>query len=353
MSVNKYHPISIGYITVFIVALTMQLCANAMIPAASTITGPAIECVTPFFRQHTQLKDHTIFYFQGYYYLAAIQIYLSATQERKEHDFAYARTRDFCTWEDLGSVLSRGEDGEPDESAIWAPHVIEENGSYYMFYTGVNRNVAQSIMLAVSKNPADPKSWQKMGVVFRPNHTNMVYAGAHKWSDNRDPMILKQQGQYYLYYTGKDTSGGVVGVATSASITGTWQDWGAVVQTSLKSMPESPFVLENGGVYYMMYNDTGGNGPTWSWAVSPLGPWQPEHNETIGWAHDFVRIPNSSSWLVSYVQGDGESIHVTPLTWVNNNYPLRIPRIGSRTYLPALAFKIRNDPPNDVIKLIP
>lgn len=319
-------------------------------PAVTQITP---RCATPFAREHTKLKDHSIFQHANYLYLASIEVRAPASpQEHTEHDFAYARTSDFCTWEDLGNILGVGLPGEPDESAIWAPHVIEENGLYYMFYTGVNRNVAQSIMLAVSDDPANPASWVKKGVVFRPNHTNMIYHGAHKWSDARDPMVLKQKDQYYLYYTGKDTSGGVVGVAIANQLTGPWRDWGAVAAASPKAMAESPYVIEKDGVYYLMFNDAGGNGPTWSWAVSPLGPWQNEGKELIGWAHDFFRSANSQ-WWVSYVMGNGEAIRVQPLNWFDRGYPLRAPLIGHRIYLPIAAHELRNETPNSVIKLLP
>lgn len=128
-----------------------------------------------------------------------------------------------------------------------------------MFYTGVNHAIAQSIMLATSTNPADPHSWVKHGVVFRPNHTGMVYGGADVWSDARDPMVIRHNNTYFLYYTGRDVTGGIVGVAMADSLMGPWRDLGAVLRTSAAVLPESPFVLAYDGVFYLYYNAAGGD----------------------------------------------------------------------------------------------
>ncbi len=122
-------------------------------------------CFNPLKLEHTRLKDHTLFFYDNFYYIASIHLPRSEGQFKDRH-FVYARTRDFCTWEDLGIILEPGPKGAPDEGGIWAPYVIREGDTFFMFYTGFNRNVAQSIMLATSTNPADPKSWMRRGLVF-------------------------------------------------------------------------------------------------------------------------------------------------------------------------------------------
>ena len=202
-----------------------------------------------------------------------------------------------------------------------------------MFYTGVNRNIAQSIMLAISTSPADPQSWIKQGVVFRPQHAGMVYAGPESWSDARDPMMLRYNGRYYMYYTGRDLSGGIVGVAVADQLMGPWRDLGAVLGTSSSTMPESPFVVPYEGHFYLYYNDSGpdGAGAAWRRSSTPFGPWQPTGKEPLGWAHDFYL--SGHGWYASYVIGNGVAIGVTPLRWDTTVWPPS-PRIGWRTLLP-------------------
>ncbi|NJO83844.1 MAG: family 43 glycosylhydrolase [Blastochloris sp.] len=273
--------------------------------------------------------------FDGWYYLVAIRIDLPAVDDRGELTFAYARTRDFCTWEELAAPLRHGAPGDADESYIWAPHVVLVGETFYMYYTGVNRNIAQSIMLATSTNPADPQSWTKQGVVFRPQHPDAVYPGPTHWADCRDPMVLAYNGRYYLYYTGVNRHGPIIGVAVADAPTGPWRDLGAVYQSAAGAVPESPYVIEQAGVYYLFYNEggTAGSGPQWRWSVSPFGPWQPAVRVGVGWAHDFYQ--HDGAWLVAYLVGNGAAIYAEPLRWHTSPDPAA-PRIGERVYLPLV-----------------
>lgn len=289
-----------------------------------------------------KLKDHTFFEYEGYHYFLATSLPLRGNDGRDGKTLAYARTQDFCTWENLGYILERGPAASADDTDIWAPHVIAEGGTYFLYYTGVNRNVAQSIMLATSSNPADPLSWQKQGVVFRPDHPGMVYPGPDQWSDARDPMVREHEGRYYLYYTGRDVMGSIVGVAMASSPWGPWRDLGATVLDDLYSMQESPYVLYHGGYYYLFTNRSGANGAgaEWRWAPSPFGPWQPPVPEPLGWAHDFALV--GPGWHVSYLLGDGVAIKAGPLRWLSDSPP--VPAIGALTFLPAVSNSGTGEP---------
>ncbi|MBX0329941.1 hypothetical protein K2Z83_19940 [Oscillochloris sp. ZM17-4] len=295
-----------------------------------------LRCHTPFTLPQVKLKDHSLFAFDGWYYLVSISIDLPAPDDRSELQFAYARTQDFCAWEALASPLRHGAPGDADEAYVWAPHVISVGGTYYMYYTGVNHQIAQSIMLATSTNPADPQSWQKQGVILRPDHPGAVYPGPAQWSDCRDPMVLAYGGRYYLYYTGADTSGPIVGVAVADGPAGPWSDLGAAyIPPAAERVPESPYVVDQDGVFYLFYNATGptDNGARWRWAVSPLGPWQPGARVGVGWAHDFYH--DQAGWLVSYLTGNGAAISVDQLRWRRPG-PLAMPQVGAQLYAPLV-----------------
>ncbi len=304
-------------------------------PGEAATRVAASPCSGSFSLPSTKLKDHTIFRYADYYYLAATRIQLPSQDGRGEYKFAYARSQDMCTWEDLGTVLEPGAPGDADESYIWAPFVIEQNGVYFMFYTGVNHNIAQSIMLATSTNPSDPLSWTKHGVVFRPQHADVIYSGPDAWSDARDPMVLFYSGRYYLYYTGRDSTGGIVGIATAKQLLGPWQDLGAVLRSPAGVMPESPFAVSQAGYFYLYYNVTGqsGAGEVWQWAPSPFGPWQPAVREYPGWAHDFYF--SGDAWYASYVVGNGAAVGVTPIRW-NTSVSPPSPQIGWQMFVPSV-----------------
>ena len=316
-------------------ALTIRLTSS--ISRAGNIPLPVEpSCYTPFVLPNVRLKDHSLFTFAGWYYLVAIRIDLPEPTNRGELSFAYARTRDFCTWEELATPLRHGAPGDADEAYIWAPHVIQVGDTFYMYYTGVNQQIAQTIMLATSTNPADPQSWQKQGVIFRPDHPDAVYPGPASWSDCRDPMVLTYNGHYYLYYTGVNRSGPIVGVAEAAQPAGPWRDLGAVYQaTEVGSIPESPYVVEQNGLFYLFYNAAGGprKGTWWRWGVSPFGPWQPPVKVNIGWALDFYH--DQTGWLVSYLIGPRNSIGIDQVRWQQAN-GLAMPQIGVQVYLPLV-----------------
>lgn len=313
---------------------------NATALSPQFTTKPA--CYTPLQIPNIRLKDHTLFQYDGTYYIISTSINLPTTDERGEYHFYGARTNDFCTWEHMGNVLSYGETGDADEAYVWAPYVIEEQGTFFLFYTGVNQHIAQSIMLATSTNPANPQSWVKHGVVFQPNHPGMVYDGSEAWSDARDPMVLRYNNHYFLYYTGKDQEGGIVGVAMAENLQGPWRDLGAVLTISHPMMPESPFVLEHNGYFYLYTHASNTQPPWhsaqyWQWAPSPFGPWQPAVQEYVGWGHDFYFDTNT--WLASYLIGNGDAIGIEAVQWNTNTQPPQ-PMLGNKLFLPCVVSAI-------------
>lgn len=281
------------------------------------------------------LKDHTVFSHNGLYYIASN--YLAA--DESERWFAYASSPDLCNWTDLGPILADRTPGAWDESAIWAPHVYEEDGVHYMFYTGVTFAVAQSIMLATSADPADPGSWVPQGVMFQPSHPEMVWGGFGVWSDCRDPTVTKIGSLYHMHYTGLDTSGGIVGLATAPSLFGPWTDWGAVAGSST-SMPESAAVAEHNGLYYLFYNDSEaqplGLGEVYQYGPTIAGPWSDRVRFRPGWAHEIWTGMDGQEYTSFLSNGD---ILIRPLSWSQWGSPPR-PIIGMLSHsvvLPLVA----------------
>ncbi len=319
-----------------LLCLTLSLgtpaCATTSYEAPDSSAMPYAEaCFTPLMLENTRLKDHTLFFYDDFYYVVSNHLPLPEDDQTKEKQFVYVRTRDFCTWEDLGTIIGRGPEGAPDEGGVWAPHVIREGDTFYMFYTAFNRHIAQSIMLATSTNPADPQSWVKHGVVFRPHHESVIYHGPDSWSDGRDPMVMRYNDHYLLYYTGQDQHGGIIGVAMADDLMATWHDLGAVFRLP-NNMPESPFVIHQDGYFYLFYNASH-VGQYWHWAPSPFGPWQSAVFEPRGWAYDFYF--DGSQWLASYLVDHGQAIQMQPVRWQTHTSPAT-PLIHNRVYLPLL-----------------
>lgn len=286
-----------------------------------------------WFPEDFGLKDHSVFFYDGYYYL--VSIYLPG-----EKYFAYARSLDLCEWENLSPILSTGA-GSWDNLAIWAPYVFVEDGVYYLYYTGVNGpypHLTQTILLATSENPSDPTSWTAdEDFHFQPDHPDMIWEN-NTWADCRDPMVLKDHDTYYLYYTGKDISGGIIGVAQATSPLGPWTDFGKVVNLDSSSIPESATVWPYNRGYYIFYHRMTSNnsmGEKYRFGMTPMGPWGDETSISPGWAHEIWAGMDGkiyTSYLTDY------SVTIDVLLWNTQFSPPR-PSIGDyliNHYIPLI-----------------
>lgn len=312
--IPKLYPLVIGF-TIFIIIGIFS--SQAQAASAAAITLP---CETPgWFPEDFGVKDHTVFRYDEYYYIAANHV-------PGEKYFAYARSTDLCEWEELEPILGERIADTWNELAVWSPYVFIENDIYYLFFTGVTNDFTQSILLATTTNPADPQSWEIEDMVFQPNHPGSKWKETG-WADCRDPMMLKNNGVYYLYYVGADEEGGIVGVATAASPQGEWTDWGSIIPPVPDTMPESPTLYFHDHFYYLFYH-LSGQGETYRIGASVTGPWNEPMTLYPGWAHEVWDGHDEvtyTSFLTDY------SITISPLSWNPYTYPPQ-PFIGSQVY---------------------
>jgi hypothetical protein len=191
-------------------------------------------------------------------------------------------------------------------------------------------------MLATSTEPENPDSWQRHGMIFQPAHDGMIWPGKGEWSDCRDPTVQQWGSLYYLYYTGKDEAGGIVGLATSKAPEGPWQDWGAIL-TVPHTMLESPMVVRRNGWYYLIYNRTDGTGEEMRLGPTPAGPWSNPRPLRPGWAHEIWKTP-TGDWMTSYLTT--YQVSIQPLTW-DDAFSPPWPFIGAQvfhTWLPFVTY---------------
>jgi Glycosyl hydrolases family 43 len=277
------------------------------------------------------LKDHTIFRFDGAYYIVSIR-----TPKEMETAFVYARSTDLCNWEELGVILSDRIRGEWDESYVWAPFVLEENGIFYLYYTGVNRYYTQSIMLAISTNPADPESWQRVGVVFQPNHVGMRWQ-TRRWADCRDASVEKIGDIYYMVYTGRNKASPIIGWATAIDPAGPWHDRGANLTLSQgNAMAESPFVAIRAGLYYLIYNNTA-QGEEYRIGKSQVGPWSEPYPLPPGWANE-MWVGHNGLVYTSFL--DGYDLVIGRPVWDDAYSPARLSvKAGNHLFFIPFLYK--------------
>lgn len=142
------------------------------------------------------------------------------------------------------------------EEHLWAPHVIEHDGVYHMFYAaggGPPGATASAINLATS---TDMFTWTRVpsGPLFRD------YLSA------RDPNVIRVGDRWIMYYTATETVRGgqhVVAYRTSTDL----RNWSArriayadteTVASHPDSNTESPFVIHRDGWWYLFIGPRGG-----------------------------------------------------------------------------------------------
>ncbi len=186
----------------------------------------------------------------------------------------HAVTDDLVNWTWEAPVLSV-DPAKFENYQVWSPGVVEKNGTYYMYYTGVNYNCAQAICLATSR---DLYHWEKYGdgPVVKPGPWGSWTP--ERWSDCRDSMVfVDNDGTAYMYYctARRRPDGGMetaVGVASSTDMVN-WTDRGAYTFDICDITLESPFVLRRGNKYYMFYTNCG-HGTAYAVSDDPISGWQ-------------------------------------------------------------------------------
>jgi hypothetical protein len=195
------------------------------------------------------------------------------------------------------------------ETHVWAPHVIEHEGLYYMFYcAGGASNREYRIHLATSR---DLFEWR------RHPENPMLMDG---W-DARDPMVLRVQEQWVLYYTATTAPDGgnhVVAAVTSHDLV----SWGNKREVFVHDKrgtfggpTESPFVVARGDRYYLFvctnepYDDTA--------VYESESPWSFSAERRVGQfaAHAAEVLQHGEAFLVSRCGWGRGGVYLAPLSF--------------------------------------
>lgn len=271
--------------------------------------------------EYWRLQDFCIFEHDGYTYVASMN-------KTDANRIILGRSADFENWEYLGEALEPPRSAD-DSGMVWAPHVVEDNGTFHMFYTGVVIPAAgqwnQRILIASTTTPHLPHTWARNQTVdfivdgqsqswFRPSHTGSVW-NPNGWADSRDPMVMEHDGTWYMFYSGADTSGGICGVATAPSVLGPWTDQGAVLQVNA-GIPESCFVIPApDGSWVMTLNHAStdpqvrGIKTARGSSLVPVNGQPPFSDLRLlaptmnGWAHEFLPGPEAGTFLCAHLTG--------------------------------------------------
>ncbi|GAB3465239.1 hypothetical protein GCM10027436_78010 [Actinophytocola sediminis] len=198
------------------------------------------------------------------------------------------------------------------ESHIWAPHVIHDAGTYYLFYAaGTPDHAAYRMHLATS---TDLTTWTR-------GPANPLFTDGF---DARDPMVTRVGTQWVMYYTANSTPTGgnhQVAYRTSTDLI-TWSAKRVAFQHPVAGTfggpTESPFVIARGGWWYLFvccdsgYRDTRvyRSRDPFHFDIANLAGRVDAH------AAEVVTEPSGATWITGAGWGQG-GLWLAPL-WVSS-----------------------------------
>jgi predicted GH43/DUF377 family glycosyl hydrolase len=156
-------------------------------------------------------------------------------------------------------VIDRGPAGTWEHYAVDNPYVFCEGGKYYCFYEAQDKPFAEGgkerIGLAISEDGIHWKKWPQNPILAP------VPDGGWDHVVTKLPAgVIRQNGAYYLFYSGRDGTTKQIGMAKASSPEGPWTRLGhnPVLEgradgwdRHLSTYPTS--VFEQGGVYCLLY----------------------------------------------------------------------------------------------------
>lgn len=243
-------------------------------------------------------KDFALIQKDGIWHVYAIYVCISQTPPCDEtpKGLMHLTSKDLTHWTEEGYVIPPGSAGAWDSTDIWAPSVVENNGTYYMFYTGVKLNGSnvqeQKIGVATStdlytwtKSPSNPVlncanfSWAYWNGSDTAGDRAACRDGNVQWNADAGEwmMTMSSRSATDLTPTAKPMT---VGVATSSDLM-TWNEEGYYTQTNGYTT-ESSHLVKHGSTWYLFWTDNCASGYClkYSTSSSPYSGFSAKQNLT-------------------------------------------------------------------------
>ena len=155
--------------------------------------------------------------------------------------------------------------------ALWAPSVIERDGTYYIYFgaNDMHEKGEGGIGVAVADNPAGP---------FKDALGHPLIDEVINGAQPIDQFVFKDDdGTYYMYYGGWRHCS-MVKLGNDLTSLVPFEDGTMFKEITPKGYVEGPFMLKRDGKYYFMWSEGGWTGPDYhvAYAISdsPYGPFE-------------------------------------------------------------------------------
>ena len=227
----------------------------------------------------------------------------SDVYERQLHFDAFS-SKDLVKWKKHPRVLTSA-DVKWAEKALWAPAILEKDGTFYRFFSAndVHEGEVGGIGVATSRKPQGPYK----DALGRPLIQQIVNG-----AQPIDQFVFRDDdGQYYMYYGGWGHCN-IVRMADDLLSIVPFDDGTLFKEVTPQNYVEGPFMMKRQGKYYFMWSEGGWGGPDYcvAYAISdsPFGPFQrigkilqqdPEVATGAG-HHSVIRKPGTDEYFIVY-----------------------------------------------------
>jgi arabinan endo-1,5-alpha-L-arabinosidase len=235
--------------------------ANSAAAEPPTYTNPVID---DDFADPAVLRDGE------WFYAYATQV----TSGTRRVNIQGARSRDLIKWEPLGDVLPTKPTWASTQQDFWAPHVLKDNGTYYLYFAGgPDSKDGMCIGVATSKSPQGP--FQDVG--------KPIKCGPGFSVIDAFPFVDPKTGKKLMYWGSHHKPIFVQEMADN------WTELKAGTQPieliAAREIPyerliEGPWITERDGYFYLFYSGDSCCGKNANYAVlvarskSPMGPFE-------------------------------------------------------------------------------
>lgn len=217
-------------------------------------------------------------------------------------------------------------DASAGETHLWAPHVItDDDGLYWMFYCAGGSTKHEYRIHAATSH--DCRSWTRHGA-------NPLVVDGY---EARDPMILRVDDRWIMYYTAtsEPTGGHFIVAAAESDDLVHWHGRHEVYRDrstgTMAGPTESPFVVEHDGRFHLLigpdFEDLLAEGVSGRWdepsyrrtrvlvSDDPLA-FDARNQVAVIDAHAAeVILDESGRWWVSHCGWGQGGVHLAPLSW--------------------------------------
>jgi hypothetical protein len=331
---RSWRAIAVAFTVAFTVAFAVSLPAGAARAASPAASLQAEAGHIP--------KDFCIVHHEGVYHAFYIRHPVLCPGVNGEVSFGHATSVNLFDWTHHPPVLhSRPEAW--DDSLVWAPHVVESDGVFYLFYTGVTyRGLAHRFQRLGLATSTDLFEWNRVDLPVL-DCMRVPWAVCDSTSltggEMRDPFAMPdpiRPGRWLLYYVTHPAAAPdqmLVGVAATQGGLETWVDlralWNLDWPVTYSQAIESPHLLEHGGLWYLFYTTNSGLPINFQTCLHPYADapaWSPQErlSELIG------GDPSTNSWVASETFRDPRAEYFCVVNWARNPQQIEIREMAWR-----------------------